>query len=149
MPGCPETFESGGRSESPGDQHQRLSRVSEGDDIGSPSGVVQWTYNDGETPIVSVTLLDLSNSENQLDLSFRSFFLAGNPQQGERGERGPREVSGNNIFRGFDDEVLAEIFSVDAETVRRVKGENDDRGCIVRIEQDLELLYPGWEEEEE
>ena len=71
VPGCPETFESGGRSESSGDRHQRLFRVSEGDVIGSPSGVVQWTYNDGETPIVSVTLLDLGNSENQLDLSFR------------------------------------------------------------------------------
>jgi len=71
VPGCPETFEFGGHSESSGDRHQRVFRVSEGDVVGSPTGVVQWTYNDGETPIVSVTLLDLSNSENQLDLSFR------------------------------------------------------------------------------
>lgn len=77
LPGCPETFESpvrGGSEGSKGverDQYQRVLRVHEGDVIGSLAGGVQWTYNDGDTPIVSITLLDLSNPQNQLDLNFR------------------------------------------------------------------------------
>ncbi|KAL2921336.1 13S globulin seed storage protein 3 [Bienertia sinuspersici] len=148
VPGCPETFESPRGSESD-DQHQRVFRVREGDVIGSPSGVVQWTYNDGDTPIVSVTLLDLSNPQNQLDLNFRSFYLGGNPQGQRSQEQGPREVTGKNIFNGFDDELLANAFNVDTETIRSVKGNNDERGSIIRVERELEFLSPEWEQEEE
>ncbi|KMT16612.1 hypothetical protein BVRB_3g048980 [Beta vulgaris subsp. vulgaris] len=154
VPGCPESFESprvGSETsqEEERDDHQKVFRVREGDVIGSPAGVVQWTYNDGDTPIVSVTLLDLSNPHNQLDLNFRSFYLAGNPQGQKGQERGPREVAGKNIFNGFNDELLADVFNVDTEIIRNIKAENDDRGSIIRVERDLELLNPEWDQMEE
>ncbi|KAK9724308.1 hypothetical protein RND81_05G062800 [Saponaria officinalis] len=148
VPGCPETFESGGGSS---DQHQRVFRVRDGDVIGSPAGMIQWTYNDGDTPLVSITLLDLTNPHNQLDLNFRSFYLAGNPQGSIKGRqiRGPREVSGKNIFNGFDDDLLSNIFNIDANMIQSLKGKNDERGCIIRVEHDLEFLTPEIEEIEQ
>ncbi|GAB2210196.1 hypothetical protein Drorol1_Dr00015456 [Drosera rotundifolia] len=176
MPGCPETYQSvpattrqgrrgeGGEGRSVGDQHQKVVRIRKGDVIASPAGVVQWTYNDGDTAIVSVTLLDMSNSQNQLDRNIRGFYLAGNPQRGEhgrqerqerseRGERGERgsekESSGHNILSGFDEELLAEAFGVDIETARKMQGRNDDRGNIIRVKRHgLKILSPELEEKE-
>ncbi|KAL9240307.1 hypothetical protein vseg_014543 [Gypsophila vaccaria] len=152
VPGCPETFESGSGSRGQEDQHQRVFRVRDGDVIGSPAGMVQWTYNDGDTPLVSITLIDLTNPHNQLDLNFRSFYLAGNPQGSMKGTediRGPREVSGKNIFNGFDNELLSDIFNVDVDTITSLKGENDERGSIIRVERDFEFLTPEMEEMEQ
>ncbi|KAA8548814.1 hypothetical protein F0562_000498 [Nyssa sinensis] len=50
---------------------------------------------------------------------------------------------------GFDEQILAEAFNVDAETVRKLQGQNDDRGRIVRVERGLDLVVPEREEEEE
>ncbi|XP_071711249.1 11S globulin seed storage protein Ana o 2.0101-like [Rutidosis leptorrhynchoides] len=84
LPGCPETFEtsfpSGSGQQQFSDKHQKVYRYREGDILALPAGAVHWTYNDGETPIVTIVLRDTSNVANQLDRNFRKFFLAGNPQ---------------------------------------------------------------------
>jgi len=76
MPGCPESFQSfqrtgggmqEGRGQSQRDQHQRVNRFREGDVLAVPAGVAHWTYNDGEQPIVAITVVDTSNNANQLD----------------------------------------------------------------------------------
>nr|GEV03414.1 legumin B-like [Tanacetum cinerariifolium] len=98
LPGCPETFETSFPSKSGREQifdkHQKIYRYKEGDILALPAGVVHWTYNDGDSPIVSIVLRDTSNVANQLDRNFRKFFLAGNVQnkQGQQGgqERQPR-----------------------------------------------------------
>lgn len=79
LPGCPETFETsfpseGGKGEF-FDKHQKVYRYKEGDILALPAGVVHWTYNDGDRPIVTIVLRDTSNVANQLDRTFRVICL--------------------------------------------------------------------------
>ncbi|OVA02398.1 11-S seed storage protein [Macleaya cordata] len=165
IPGCPETFQSfqqseeGGRSQSQKryrDQHQKIRYLRQGDIAALPTGIPHWFYNEGETPLVLVTLLDTSNNANQLDRRPRRFYLAGNPQQqGQRqssyqhSRQTEEERSGNNIFSGFDVEMLAEAFGVSTETARNLQSRNDNRGNIVRVENGLRVIMPPRREEEE
>ncbi|KAJ8547228.1 hypothetical protein K7X08_010814 [Anisodus acutangulus] len=167
IPGCAETYEAqsgesrtGERRRSFNDRHQKLRRFRAGDVLALPAGVSFWMYNDAEEPIVTVSLLDTSNHANQLDLSFRSFFLAGNPQRGVQQQfvgrqqettmqarRSEQERStGDNIFNGFDTQLLSEAFNVDVETIRKLQGQNEERGVIVKAEE-LRLNLP--EEEQQ
>lgn len=72
-PGCPETYQAPqqGQSGRFQDKHQKILRFRRGDIIALPAGVAHWCYNEGNSPVVTVTLLDLSNSENQLDMKPR------------------------------------------------------------------------------
>ncbi|CAA2971766.1 Hypothetical predicted protein [Olea europaea subsp. europaea] len=78
---------------------------------------------------------------NQLDLQFRNFFLAGNrnPQQSQGQQQEESQSEGespiNNIFNGFPDKVLANVYNVETETIRKLKGEQDKRGRIVKAER--------------
>ncbi|KAF9607887.1 hypothetical protein IFM89_003591 [Coptis chinensis] len=181
IPGCPETFQSpqqseqqqaererqeyqreGGQSQQQrslrGDQHQKIRLFRQGDIVATPVGVAHWFYNDGDSPLVMVTLLDTSNNENQLDDRRRTFYLGGNPQQQQRQKEGrffhphqgsQQESSSNNIFNGFDDKMLAEAFGVSTQTARRLKGENDNRGNIVRVENGLQVIRPPRRQEQQ
>ncbi|KAL9240308.1 hypothetical protein vseg_014544 [Gypsophila vaccaria] len=149
------------------DQHQKVRRFRQGEIIALPAGVSKWVYNDGQERLTLVSLYDTNNFQNQLDENLKAFFLAGNPQArgGEQGRHqeqmrpresrrhgkhgGQEEDLGQNIFSGFDDELLAEAFGVDQETIRSLKGQNDNRGAIVRVERDLKVLSPEWDPEEE
>ncbi|XP_026451105.1 legumin B-like [Papaver somniferum] len=164
IPGCPTTYQSfqqliEGRS-SQGqqsryrDEHQKIRHLRQGDIAALPTGISHWFYNDGETPLVLVRLLDTSNAQNQLDQRPRRFYLAGNPQQQgqttfERSRQTEEERSGNNIFSGFDVEMLAEAFGVSTETARSLQSLNDNRGNIVRVENGLRVIRPPRREEEE
>ncbi|XP_031377794.1 11S globulin-like isoform X2 [Punica granatum] len=101
------------------------------------------------------------------------FYLAGNPEnehqvQGQRGRHSQQQQQQpfarpggrgggsacDNIFCGFDAELLAEAFNVDMETARRLQNENDNRNNIVRVEGRLQVVRPprrqsGWEREGE
>ncbi|XVF32391.1 hypothetical protein REPUB_Repub17cG0078200 [Reevesia pubescens] len=86
LSGCPETFQDSqqGQSHRFQDQHQKVRRFREGDVLAVPAGVVHWCYNDGNEPVITVNLLDTSNSANQLDNNPRRFHLAGNPEEEQR-----------------------------------------------------------------
>ncbi|KAG6789814.1 hypothetical protein POTOM_005940 [Populus tomentosa] len=158
IPGFPETFQSSGqysrdRRESSQDHHQKVRQVREGDVVALPSGVADWFYNNGDSPLVLVQLLDTSNAANQLDQDFRKFFLAGNPQQEAQSQRSSYQRGNHegesrrrqqeryrNIFGGFDERLLAEAFNVDTRLERRMKNENDNRGIIVRVQPELQWL---------
>ncbi|MQM15888.1 hypothetical protein Taro_048837 [Colocasia esculenta] len=163
VPGCPETFHSFDQSqqqrreERPGqqrfqDQHQKIRRFRRGDIIAMPAGVSHWCYNNGNEPVIAVTVLDTSNFANQLGRDPKKFFLAGS-QQREGWQResqyGQEEKSGNNIFSGFDDEILSESLGVRREVVRKLKSEGEHRGTIIRVERGLEVVGPRMEEREE
>ncbi|CAI0558951.1 unnamed protein product [Linum tenue] len=173
IPGCPETYQSEQESESRDprqgsrDQHQKIRKIRQGDIIAIPAGVADWFYNDGQSPLVLVQIMDTSNFANQLDqVGFQKFFLAGNPQreiQGQRGQPsrhlyrgsekgrgggGGQEQRSGNIFQAFDEQFLAEAFNIDTDLARRIKNENDNRGIIVRVEEQLEFLSPEFSEEE-
>lgn len=170
FPGCRETYEEPQESEQgqgsrPQDRHQKVQHFKEGDMIAVPTGVVFWMYNEEETPVVAVTLIDTSNLDNQLDQMPRRFYLSGNQEQEflqyqEQGHQGQRRQSqqgphrgqqqeeeeqneGGNVLSGFNDEFLEDAFNVDREIVSRLKGEKDYReGGIVKVKGGLRVITP-------
>lgn len=78
-PGCPESYQSfqqqseqprqegEAQGQMPRDEHQKVQRIREGDVVALPAGVTHWLYNDGDVPVVAVTVSDISNSANQLE----------------------------------------------------------------------------------
>ncbi|KAF4358158.1 hypothetical protein F8388_009441 [Cannabis sativa] len=166
FPGCAETFEEaqvsvgGGRS-SQRDRHQKTRHIKEGDIIAIPAGMAYWCNNDGDQPLVTVNLIDVSNHNNQLDLTPRRFYIAGNPHedfpQSRRTKQGRRyseesqerieeekqqEGLPNNVFRGFSVNLIQEAFNVDSETARKIQSQDDFRGSIIRVEGKLDLVKP-------
>ncbi|XP_057798093.1 11S globulin seed storage protein 1-like [Salvia miltiorrhiza] len=158
--GCPETFEAESaqqqysrkeRSERSfrEDRHQKVEDVKQGDVIAVRAGEAHWVYNDGDQELVLVVFHHNANYANQLDQNPRSFFLAGNPNNEQEEEqymrlRGGKEAQSElgNVFRGFHDELLAEAFGVDVETARKLRGQNDERGHIIRAEKSIKLIQP-------
>ncbi|XP_019709418.1 cocosin 1 isoform X1 [Elaeis guineensis] len=154
MPGCPTTFQSVRRSEQEGeegsqrqrfrDDHQKIHRFRAGDVLAIPAGIANWCYNDGDTPVVTLTVFDTRSNANQLDQNQRvkEFQLAGS-------QRGSQQVNtGKNVLRGFRADSLAAALGVDRELARKLQLEDDRRGEIVRVERSLQVLRPPSEEEE-
>ena len=79
FPGCAETYQSQSQQSQTGhdkqqsstDQHQKIRQFKEGDVIALPAGVAHWIYNNGQSQLVLVSLVDVGNSANQLDQNFR------------------------------------------------------------------------------
>lgn len=84
----------------------------------------------------------------------QGFFLAGNQQaQSTGGQQQEGWLGwGNNVFTGLDVQLLANAFGVGTETARKLQSQNDRRGPIVRVQDELRFLSPrsqqGQEEEE-
>lgn len=170
IPGCAETFETEIQQQEQGsesqqeqgsesrqqffDRHQKVRQFRQGDVLALPPGITHWLYNNGQELLVTVSLLDTANEMNQLDLEFRNFFLAGNrnqqQSQGQQQEESQSEGESpiNNIFNGFPDKVLAEVYNVETETIRKLKGEQDQRGRIVTAER-FNVIFPKEGQEEE
>ena len=78
--------------------------------------------------------------------------MAGNqPREGwHRESESTREEgrSSNNILSGFDVDLLAEAAGTSRETVEKLRGRDDRRGSIVRVENGLRVVRPRREEEE-
>ncbi|KAK6929775.1 Cupin 1 [Dillenia turbinata] len=163
FPGCADTYQSIRQStsgergqQSTRDQHQKLRRIRAGDVIAVPAGVTVWTYNDGDEQLECISFHDMANEENQLDMSLRKFFLAGNPRESEKQQmgyqhlqKGEEEICADNIFKGFDVGMLAEAFGVGTETARKLQSQDDMRGMIVRVKEGLKVVSPQMMEEEE
>lgn len=89
------------------------------------------------------------------------FFLAGNPHPKEisesghgeetrirkEHEQGEQQQSGN-LFDGFDQDLLADVFNVDRDLVKNLQGREDQRGQIIRAEN-FQVLSPEFEEFQE
>ncbi|KAJ3671155.1 hypothetical protein LUZ60_008581 [Juncus effusus] len=154
-PGCPETYqsfqqqfeksrqESESQGQRPWDEHQKIHRFRQGDIIALPAGVTHWFYNDGEVPLVAITVFDVANSANQLEPRRREFFLAGSHQSGTQS----LEQQSGNILRGFETQLLAEALGVNRELVRRLQSQNVQRGEIVHVQRGLQVLRPSRSQE--
>ncbi|KAI5395202.1 legumin B-like [Lathyrus oleraceus] len=178
VPGCPETYEEprsqSRRQQQQRDSHQKIRRFSKGDVIATPPGIPYWTYNHGHEPLVAITLLDTSNTLNQLDSTPRVFYLGGNPEiefpetqekqheglqqrhsflVGRRG--GQQEVEseeqkeGNSVLSGFNVEFLAHSLNTKEDTAKRLRSPQDERGQIVKVEDGLHIISPELQEEEQ
>jgi Cupin len=86
----------------------------------------------------------------------QSFFLAGRHLSGQQtyeSETGSQQTyrmgqfRGNNIFNGFDSQMLAEALGVNIELARRLQSQTDQRGEIVSVRQGLQLLRPSRSQE--
>ncbi|KAJ6920653.1 hypothetical protein NC651_014291 [Populus alba x Populus x berolinensis] len=159
-PGCPGTYHEDqqfsrgqGQRGMSGDQHQKVHRIRRGDVIAVPAGAAHWCYNDGNEELIAVSVLDLKNQANQLDQNLRviflSIFLRSSTSRRYAGhfERSHEETF-QNIFRGFDEELMAEAFNVPRETVRRMR-QDSNRGLIVKCREDMRIMSPDQEEEEQ
>ena len=62
-------------------------------------------------------------------------------------ERG--ESSGGNILSGFDTETLSNVMGINRELAEKLKGRNDQRGEIVRVQGKLGVLRPSRSESRE
>ncbi|KAI3896371.1 hypothetical protein MKW92_048038 [Papaver armeniacum] len=160
----PETYHSGQQSVRGGgartrqgeqrDQHQKVHRVRQGDIVALPAGVAHWCYNDGNEELVAVSVNDLNNNANQLEQKLRSFYLAGGHQQiyssvqSAQQQQQQRETF-QNVFRSFDENLMAEAFNLPVEAIRRMQQE-DQRGFIVRVAgEGMRMIRPEEEEEYE
>ncbi|KAJ4797288.1 Glutelin [Rhynchospora pubera] len=143
------------------DEHQKVHRFKQGDIIALPAGVTYWGYNDGDIPVVAIEVFDTSNTANQLEPRQRSFFLAGRHSSQQTYETGPEAyelgrqtyeagvrpigmtaLSGNNIFNGFDTQLLAEALGVNVQLARQLQAQNDPRGQIVFVKEGLKMIRP-------
>ncbi|KAI3964243.1 hypothetical protein MKW92_012149 [Papaver armeniacum] len=168
QPGCAETYHSGqqpglrreqgseqaGRQGEQRDQHQKIHRIRQGDIVALPAGVAHWCYNDGNEELVAVSITDLNNNANQLEQKFRSFYLAGGQPQRSSLQGSPRQQQQQretfqNVFRAFDENLMAEAFNVPVEVIRRMQQE-DERGLIVRVRgEEMRMIRPEEEQEYE
>ncbi|KAI8566440.1 hypothetical protein RHMOL_Rhmol02G0040600 [Rhododendron molle] len=73
----------------------------------------------------------------------------GGHHEQEQQRRHSQAENACNVFSGFDDQTLADIFNVDTETARRLQGRDDRRGNIVRVEREFEVISPQHQGEEE
>lgn len=89
IPGCAETFQDSsviqqgegrqfegqgeGQSQRFRDMHQKVEHIRSGDTIATTPGVAQWFYNDGQQPLVIVSVFDLASHQNQLDRNPRVY----------------------------------------------------------------------------
>nr|XP_043620223.1 11S globulin seed storage protein 2-like [Erigeron canadensis] len=176
FPGCAETFDTGVQQQQQqqqsrrmreqgqqqfseeGDSHQNVHRFKRGDIIAIPAGVVHWAYNDGNQQVVAIIMNDINNPSNQLDLSPRTFFLAGGitnqhiqgQQQGHQQRRQGQQQQGymnmNNIFSGFDTELLAEAYNTDPEIIQSMQ-RSTENGVIVTVKEPMRFVTPEYEQQ--
>ncbi|XP_047335807.1 cocosin 1-like [Impatiens glandulifera] len=108
--GCVETFESGRHFASFGeekerfssDRHQKVREIRQGDVFAVLPGMTTWAFNDGENSLEIVSLLDLGNNANQLDLRIRKFFLAGKSFSHDEEKRRGEECRGDQCQEAGD-----------------------------------------------
>lgn len=68
------------------------------------------------------------------------FQLAGSQTQEE--QQPLTWPSGNNVFSGFDPNIIAEAFKIDIETAKQLQNQKDNSGNIVRANGPLHFVFP-------
>ncbi|KAF8104437.1 hypothetical protein N665_0172s0067 [Sinapis alba] len=124
------------------DMHQKVEHIRTGDTIATHPGVAQWFYNEGDQPLVIVSVLDLASHQNQLDRNPRPFYLAGNNPQGQVWLQGREQQPQKNILSGFTPEVLAQAFKINVRTAQQLQNQQDNRGNIVRVQGQFSVIRP-------
>ncbi|XP_006647142.1 glutelin type-B 4-like [Oryza brachyantha] len=159
FPGCPATYqqqfqqflpEGQSQSQKFRDEHQKIHQFRQGDIVALPAGVAHWFYNEGDTPVVALYVFDINNSANQLEPRQKDFLLAGNNNREQQVYgRSIEKHSGQNIFSGFNHELLSEALGISTLAAKRLQGQNDHRGEIIRVRNGLQLLKPTFTQQQE
>ena len=81
------------------------------------------------------------------------FYLAGNPedefqQQGQgrrqqqQHQQHEQQNNNNNVLSGFSSELLADVFNMDVQTIRKLQGSEEERRPrknIVKVDGELQI----------
>ena len=84
------------------------------------------------------------------------FYLAGNPedefqQQGQgrrqqqQHQQHEQQNNNNNVLSGFSSELLADVFNMDVQTIRKLQGSEEERRPrknIVKVDGELQVIRP-------
>ena len=70
-------------------------------------------------------------------------------QQGGRSRHQQQQGNNNNIFAGFNTQLLADALNIDQQTAQQLQGQNDNRPQIVRVKGRLDFVQPAESEQEE
>lgn len=62
-------------------------------------------------------------------------------------EEEQQSSSCNNIFSGFDPEILQDVFNIDRQLVEKLQNQEDNRGTIIRVNR-LDVVKPPSRREE-
>ncbi|KAG8080626.1 hypothetical protein GUJ93_ZPchr0007g3708 [Zizania palustris] len=133
MPGCPATFQQMATASSSSeaqlstrklmDEHQQLQQFSQASSTTAttPTSSIpdQGSFTWPESP-------GAAGSSSHTKLSSRAT---------------------QNIFAGFNPDMLAEALGVSRQTVIRLQGQNDQRGAIIRVEHGLQAVQPSFQTE--
>ncbi|KAJ0948010.1 putative 11-S seed storage protein, plant [Helianthus annuus] len=172
LPGCPETYEVS-TEQFEGRKGGGAFYRSPPEDPPVPTRRCRWPYllelHIGFTTMdkMSLLLLPYLTAQTMLTslIQTTEFFLAGNsqgeqqqqqqqqqfqPRSWQRRQQGESQQEGwDNILRGFTTETLAEAFNVDHETAELLRGENDQRGHIIFVQNGLQVIQPPMRREEQ
>uniref|UniRef100_A0A0D9VG85 Cupin type-1 domain-containing protein n=1 Tax=Leersia perrieri TaxID=77586 RepID=A0A0D9VG85_9ORYZ len=149
FPGCPATYqqqfqqflpEGQSQSQKFRDEHQKIHQFRQGDIVALPAGVAHWFYNEGDTPVVALYVFDINNNANQLEQGKREQQVYG---------RSIEQHYGQNIFSGFNVELLSEALGINTVAAKRLQSQNDQRGEIIRVKNVLQLLKPTFTQQQE
>ncbi|XP_054796623.1 glycinin G4-like [Prosopis cineraria] len=140
IPGCAETYD----APQPEDRHQKLHEIKEGDIVAIPVGISYWTYNNGDTPLVAITLIDTTNEENQLDPNPRRFYLAGNPKEEHpetlQGKHGKQQQQRKNMLSGFETRSVEDAFNVDEEIASNLQSQSARIDQMITVRGGLGIM---------
>ncbi|KAI5058230.1 hypothetical protein GOP47_0026400 [Adiantum capillus-veneris] len=114
-----------------GDFQQKfyVRRVSAGDVVAVPQGVVIWLYNDGKEDQRVMCVADISKATNP-GVSVKPFFLSGAKK---------REFSG--VWHGFSEDTIARALDVDKSTVRKLLTSQKEV-VITKTRHKIKLPFP-------
>ena len=77
--------------------------------------------------------------------------MAGKPtswQQEQNSYQAEQQSDNQNIFAGFNPDLLGEALGVSRQTAMRLQELNDQRGVIIRVAQGLQALHPSFQTEQ-
>ncbi|XP_047169864.1 glycinin G4-like [Vigna umbellata] len=159
LSGCAETYEepakeSSSSSQKPSDSHQKIRQFDQGHVMLIPRGVPFWIFNTGDEPLITVTLLDTSSDDNQLDQSPREFYLAGNPdiehpEAMKEKQQQQAEEEGGNVLSGFGKRFLARALNIDQDIANKLISPDDEMKQIVKLKEGLSVISPKWQGQQE
>ncbi|KAI6694120.1 hypothetical protein NL676_021830 [Syzygium grande] len=139
------------RGERTQDRHQKVRQILEGNILAMPARATHWIYNQGQSDLVIVSIVDLGNQENQLDQSFRKFFPAGDPQQGRQqsGSTASKRASATSSAALTSKSSASPSPSTPIELAQELKCPDDQQGHIVEVQNELQITTPRYREGEQ
>ncbi|PWA44969.1 11-S seed storage protein, conserved site-containing protein [Artemisia annua] len=131
FPGCPETFDTGlqqQEQQETRDSHQKVHRFVRGDIIAIPADTVTGCTTTRTNKLLLLFSMTLTTrpTNSTCNLSFNF----------------------DNIFAGFNTELLAEAFNIEPRIVRLMQ-ESSENGIIIKVKEPMQIVTPEEEKQQQ